>query len=277
MDNDFVNQSRIASDFVNAVDLSSRLGFDAVEMHLGHGYLLSQFLSRKTNPVYAKDPYARLRYPLMILKSVCEKAHNTSNRKMGVLVKFNVSEATEEDLPLDDIRIFARAFYQAGADMLVPSGGHVMSNGLHMIRGGRPLEAMAKAQQNVIKKAVINWFGSYFVAEETYREAFFRERVISTMLGCGVPLSRVCLIGGVQDTATAESAIAVDGFSAVQLGRVLLADPDWCIKVGVAKDTSGKNICNSSLNICDKSNDCIVGATMALQPLRCAKYHSNDW
>lgn len=51
---------------------------------------------------------------------------------MAVLTKFNVSEATEADLPLGDARIIARALLAAGSDLLVPSGGHVMSNGVVM-------------------------------------------------------------------------------------------------------------------------------------------------
>lgn len=272
--------NRIFQDFVDATILCKALGFDAIEMHLGHGYLLSQFLSRKTNQKHALDPHARLFFPLRILQAVCEEAHRPNTRYMAVLVKFNVSEATEEDLPLSDVKLFASAFYNCGADVLVPSGGHVMSNGLHMLRGGRPLEAMAQAQTNTLKKLVISWLGEYFVAKEVYREAFFRERVISVMLGSGIPMSRVCLIGGVQDIETAEDAVSIDEFCTVQLGRVLLADPDWCIKYGISKGVGNSTVrCGDEIRVCDRSNECIVGATMALQPLRCAKYcsSSSDW
>ena len=206
---------------------------------------------------------------------------------MAVLVKFNVSELHEEDLPLCTARLFARSFIDAGADILVPSGGHVMVNGLHMLRGGRPLREMADAQKQLLKKWVISLFGKYFVKKESYREAFFRERVISVMLGAGIPLSKVCLVGGVHELKTAESAVKNNGFLCVQLGRALLADPDWCIKVGAYKPDqevkgSSKINCYPSarkpLNICDNSNKCIVGATMALEPLKCSThYNVPDW
>ena len=191
-------------------------------------------------------------------------------------MKFNVSEAEERDLPHSDVCYFAKSFYEAGADLLVPSGGHVMVNGLHMLRGGRPLKAMAESQTNIIKRAVIALFGKYFVMEETYREAFFREHIVSMIMNCGIPPSKVCLIGGVQDISSADAAISVDHFGFVQLGRVLLADPDWCIKNNIHK-RKNNDACLSELQVCDKSNDCIVGATMALVPLRCQKYKSNDW
>ena len=163
--------------------------------------------------------------------------------------------------------------------MFVPSGGHVMSNGLHMLRGGKPIQAMSQAQGNWIKKYVIQYFGDQLIKDEVYREAFFREKAINALLSACVPLSRACLVGGVQSVVTAENAIAVDGFGAIMVGRVLLADPDWCIKVGIVNPSATQsNVLLTPLQVCDQSNQCIVGATMALKPLRCTKYtQAMDW
>jgi 2,4-dienoyl-CoA reductase-like NADH-dependent reductase (Old Yellow Enzyme family)/nucleoside-diphosphate-sugar epimerase len=275
LENDPDACDRICADFVRAVDICRDVGFDAVEVHLGHGYLLSQFLSRRTNSKFARDPHRRLEFPLRVLKAVIRSAHSLDApnvRCLAVLAKFNVSELNEEDLPVSDVRLFASAFYQAGADLLVPSGGHVMVNGLHMLRGGRPIVAMAAAQRNFLKKWIITLFGEYVIAQEQYREAFFRERAVSALLG-HVPLHKVCLVGGVHDLTTAEDAICLSGFGAVQLGRVLLADPDWCIKVGVHKSQK----VHDHVRACDNSNECIVGSTMALTPLRCVKHSKVDW
>jgi len=144
--------SRIERDFVRAVVVARSCGFDAVELHCGHGYLLSQFLSRATNPA-AKEPKDRLEFPLRVVRAVVAAAHN-ARPYVAVLVKFNCSEKREQDLTFEDVRLYARAFYDAGVDLLVPSGGHVMTNGLHMLRGGRPITAMAAAQKNFVKRTV---------------------------------------------------------------------------------------------------------------------------
>jgi 2,4-dienoyl-CoA reductase-like NADH-dependent reductase (Old Yellow Enzyme family) len=289
LEGDEAGLARIETDFVHAVEVCRRVGFDAVELHLGHGYLLSQFLSSRTNPQHAWSPQDRLAFPLRVLKSVIRCAHaidRPGDRYLAVLVKFNVSELTEADLPIGDVRIFAKAFNEAGADLLVPSGGHVMTNGLHMLRGGRPIQEMASAQTNWLKRLVIGWFGEYLIAPEIYREAFFREQTLSGLLGV-VPLSKVCLIGGLHDLHSVELPVRLSGFGAVQMGRALLADPDWCIKMGIhtpeaAKEDDGcptrsTSVRNAPLRVCDSSNRCIVGSTMALQPLRCAKYDNIDW
>ncbi len=120
-----------------------------------------------------------------------------------------------------------------------------------------------------------------------------------------------------QETVTALDAvdpISGLGASAVQMGRSLLADPDFCLKTGIARSSNtGSKSSNSSrrvavgncdaisrrldmdagtdadigtgtctandyndgvVNVCDRSNRCIIGATMALTPLRCMKYQT---
>jgi 2,4-dienoyl-CoA reductase-like NADH-dependent reductase (Old Yellow Enzyme family)/nucleoside-diphosphate-sugar epimerase len=299
IEEDFVSATRVCRDVI---------GFDAIELHLGHGYLLSQFLSRRTNPSYAQDPLKRLEFPLRVLKRVIAVAHGEeergtrSTKKMAVLVKFNVSELTEMDLPLSDVRLFARAFFDAGADLLVPSGGQVMVNGLHMLRGNAPVKEMANAQSNWFKKWIVRILGPWLIPEEEYREGFFLKRVLSVCLGAGIPLEKVCLIGGVHDVVTLLRAtgrrITTDefkvvsqegrggrgyGFGAVQMGRTLLADPNYCLKTGIAQSSIVKNekdtvaYAQQAINCCDNSNSCIVDSTMALKPLKCTKYPMNDW
>jgi hypothetical protein len=160
-----------------------------------------------------------------------------------------------------------------------------MVNGLHMLRGGAPVSEMAAAQVSWLKSLFLRLLGRYMVPAEPFREAFFRERAISVCLGAGIPLSAVCLVGGVQSLRTVLEAVDPQrgsGFGAVQMGRVLLADPDFCVKVGLssadklltdsASSLTSSSVVNQSVNICDNSNRCIVESTMAMKPLSCKKY-----
>jgi 2,4-dienoyl-CoA reductase-like NADH-dependent reductase (Old Yellow Enzyme family) len=119
---------------------------------------------------------------------------------------------------------------------------------------------------------VLSLLGRALIAEEIFRPAFFRDRGIAIALSCGIPMSKMCCVGGVQDFSVAETCAGVDGFGAVQMGRALLADADWCTKQGLAKGES-----SGELRACDRMNECIVGATMALQSLRCAKFEQLQW
>jgi 2,4-dienoyl-CoA reductase-like NADH-dependent reductase (Old Yellow Enzyme family) len=119
---------------------------------------------------------------------------------------------------------------------------------------------------------VLSLLGHALIAEEIFRPAFFRERSIAVALSCGIPMTKMCCVGGVQDVGVAEMCTATDGFGAVQMGRALLADADWCVKHGIVRGEVG-----GELRVCDKMNECIVGATMALQPLRCSKFEQLQW
>jgi 2,4-dienoyl-CoA reductase-like NADH-dependent reductase (Old Yellow Enzyme family) len=69
------DMARVAGDFARAAALAGEAGFDAVELHLGHGYLLSQFLSPATNrrrDAFGGPLDARLRFPLEVVRRVRE-------------------------------------------------------------------------------------------------------------------------------------------------------------------------------------------------------------
>ena len=81
---------KVVQDFVTAALAIKEIGFDALEIHMGHGYLLSQFLSPKTNK--RKDEYGgsienRTRFPMEVFTTVKE----TVGADFPVLVKLNLN------------------------------------------------------------------------------------------------------------------------------------------------------------------------------------------
>ena len=95
-------------DFGNAVRIARDGGFDAVEIHAGHGYLISQFLSPYTN--HRKDKYGgtlenRMRFMDMVMEEVMKAAGND----IAVLVKTNTRDGFKGGLELEDcIRVAKR-------------------------------------------------------------------------------------------------------------------------------------------------------------------------
>ena len=124
-----------------------------------------------------------------------------------------------------------RQFIDAGADVIVISGGHVVRDGLGMLRGQRPLLDMAWAQPDIAKKIGVLLFGPWLIKKHAYSEGFFRRQTMSAAHAAGVPLSKVALIGGVQCQRTVLDALEIDGFGFVCLGRGLLRDLDFVNKV----------------------------------------------
>ncbi|MBP7915923.1 MAG: NADH:flavin oxidoreductase, partial [Giesbergeria sp.] len=85
------DMERVASEFVTAAQLCREAGFDAVEIHMGHGYLLNQFispLSNKRKDAWGASAENRARFPAEVLRRVKQAV----GRDMAVLAKINVAD-----------------------------------------------------------------------------------------------------------------------------------------------------------------------------------------
>ena len=179
-----LDMDRISKDFTDAAVLCREAGFDAVELHCGHGYLLSQFLcpytNRRVDEYGGYDPRRRLsgsiihrlKFPLEVLRRI----RRNVGEDFPVFVKFNVHDGFEQGIQIDDVVTAAREFAKAGASMLIPSGGFVSRNGLYMLRGNVPLLAMVKAMPGMIKRLATLLLGPLFVPTTAFEACFFRER-----------------------------------------------------------------------------------------------------
>ena len=110
----------IARAFGNAVNLARDSGFDAVEIHAGHGYLISQFLSPYTN--HRKDEFGgsldnRMRFMRMAMEEVMKAAGND----MGILVKTNMRDGFKGGIEIEEALTIARELENLGAHALILS------------------------------------------------------------------------------------------------------------------------------------------------------------
>ncbi|MCD4730112.1 MAG: NADH:flavin oxidoreductase, partial [Bacteroidales bacterium] len=111
-----------ASDYANAADFARKVGFDAVEIHMGHGYLLSQFLTlgvNKRNDEYGGSLEKRMRLPLEVIS----ETRKAVGEDFPIIVKLNLSDGFKGGLTIEDSVEVAKALEQAGVDALVLSGG----------------------------------------------------------------------------------------------------------------------------------------------------------
>ena len=107
---------------VVAVERSARIGFDAIELHAAHGYLMSEFLSplaNRRNDAYGGSLANRMRFPLEVFEAM--RAAWPDDRPMGV--RFNGTDWDDDGLAIDDAIAFATALKQRGCDFFDISGG----------------------------------------------------------------------------------------------------------------------------------------------------------
>ena len=248
------------NDFANAARLTKDAGFDAVELQLGHGYLLSQFLSPATNR--RRDEFGgslenRLRFPLMVV----DRVRTAVGPYFPVLAKVNVSDGVRNGLKADDAAAIARALEEAEVSALVLSGGLVDRNAFYLLRGERPLQRMIEVEQNGARKLALRLFGPRRIKPFEFEPLFFLEQATTVRNAVQMPL---VLSGGITSLAHMNRALD-EGFDFVAMGRALIHDPYLVGKYMAGEiDRSGCVPCN----LCITEMDQPGGIRCSRQPLQ---------
>ena len=232
----------VIGDFARASGLARDAGFDAVELHLGHGYLLSQFLSPATNrrsDGFGGGIEARARLSLEVLRRVREVV----GTGFPILCKMNLRDGFRGGLELPDAVALARLLETGGASALVLTGGFTSKSPFYLFRGRRPLEEMIAAEKSRLQKLVLRRFGARVIREYPFEEMFFLPQAREVRAAVRMPL---VLLGGIVSRANVDAAMA-EGFEFVAMGRALIADPDLVRRM--AGDAGARSRCNQC-NVC---------------------------
>ena len=248
---------RIVGEFVTAARRAKLAGFDAVEIHMGHGYLLSQFISpiynKRRDEFGGKTAAERVRYPVLILRSVLDAV----GKEMAVTCKICVTEGARGGATAEDAVQVAKALEAAGAHLLVLSGGMNVESPWTIFGSNMPKEATDVIDNKIIKFATRMM--KLWEPKLSFRELYFLEHSRKVRAAVKMPLA---YLGGAKSMAGIEQ-VMTDGFDAVVMGRALLHDPQL-----VNKFKSGE----ATVSGCTACNQCVVmmytpgGTSCALHP-----------
>lgn len=234
----------MAKAYGRSVCLAREAGFDAVEIHAGHGYLISQFLSPSTN--HRKDEFGgtlanRMRFMEMVMEEVMTAAGND----MAVLVKMNMRDGFRGGMELDESLQVALKLQELGAHALVLSGGFVSKAPMYVMRGEMPIRTMTHYMTCWWLKYGVRLVGKYMIPSVPFREAYFLEDALKFREALDIPL---VYVGGLVSRQKIEEVLN-HGFEAVQMGRALLNEPDFVNRMRREENAR----CN-----CRHSNYCIA-------------------
>ncbi len=240
-------------DFARSARKAKEAGFDAVEIHAGHGYLLSQFLSPWTN--HRKDRYGgslenRMRFPAAVIRRVRE----TVGEDFPILVKMNQRDGFKGGLELEDAIQVAKRFEAEGASAIIPSCGFTARTPLYMMRGHVPTMEMAGNQTNPLLRLGLILFGRFMVQTYPFEPMYLIDGARKFKDALNIP---VVYIGGILSLDDMERAMN-EGFEFVEIGRATVRDPDFIkrLQAGEIRESD-----------CDHCNRCI--AAMDAGGVRC--------
>lgn len=248
---------QVAEDFGRAVHTAGEAGFDSVEMHAGHGYLISQFLSPYTN--HRRDEYGgsldnRMRFMRMCLEEVMEAA---AQRRMAVLVKHNMYDGFPGGIQIPESIEIARTIESYRVDGIVLSAGFVSKAPMAVMRGLIPLYTMSYYSPWWLRY-FIRLCGPYMIRQFPFEECYFLEDARKFRAALKGPL---VYVGGLVSRQGIDRALDA-GFDLVQMARALVNDPAFVNKLREGDA--------STRSECDHRNYCI--ARMYSVDMKCCKH-----
>ena len=210
----------VVNDFGAAARNAVDAGFDAIEIHLGHGYLLSSFFSpnlNKRTDRYGGDTVRRAE----LARRVAERVRREAGDAVAVTAKFNMDDGVRGGFWLTDSIPTARLLESDGhLNALELTGGSSLLNPMYYFRGEVPMAEFIAAQPRLVGLA-LGVIGHRMFRTYPFEEAFFLPLARQFRESLTMPL---ILLGGVNTMDTVETALA-GGFEFVAMARALLRDP----------------------------------------------------
>jgi 2,4-dienoyl-CoA reductase-like NADH-dependent reductase (Old Yellow Enzyme family)/thioredoxin reductase len=192
--------AEIVDAFGDAAARAAEAGFDAVELHAGHGYLVHQFLSAASNlrdDAYGGPTVAeRARFGVEVVTRIRREAPG-----LALVVRLNGTDVTPGGIEPHAALAAARLFAAAGADGFVVSAG---------VYGSVPYTIPMLDDEE---------------APHVGLASFLRR-------GLHVP---VLTVGGIERPGVAEAALRRGDCDGVVVGRALIADPEWAVKAAAGR------------------------------------------
>ena len=245
---------RVTMDYARGASLMAEAGFDSIEIHLAHNYLLSSFLSPKFNR--RKDGWSgSLENRARFARQVVATVRDAAPAHMAVTAKISLDDGVPGGFDVPESVEFARMLEADGhLDAIEMTGGSSLANPIYLFRGDAPREDFAKAMP-LLGKIGFKLAGKKFMPSYPFEEAYFRDKALMVRDAVDMPL---IFLGGINNLATVQQAMA-DGFQFVAMGRAVLREPDLINRMQEGSQTEGNCIhCNRCMVSIWSGSRCVV-------------------
>jgi 2,4-dienoyl-CoA reductase-like NADH-dependent reductase (Old Yellow Enzyme family) len=242
----------------NATRLAIEAGFDAVEIHLGHNYLASAFLSpliNRRDDEFGGSLENRAKVARGMVMAVRREVDKEGAR-IAVTAKLNMADGVRGGISTEESLMTAKWLEEdGGLDAIELTAGSSLVNPMYLFRGDAPLKEFAGAF-----KPPLSWgmrmTGKKFLREYPYKEAYLLRDAKLFRAELKMPL---ILLGGITNRDTMDLAMS-EGFEFVAMARALLAEPDLInrIKADGVQVHSACTHCNQCMPTIYSRTRCVV-------------------
>ncbi len=227
---------RVTAAHATAAQLAVEAGFDAVEIHLGHNYFASSFLSPKINK--RRDGYGgSLANRAKVALGAARAVRDAVGDRIAILAKLNMDDGVPGGFWLDESLQVAQWLERDGSvDALELTAGSSLLNPMYLFRGEAPLREFAATFKQPMRLG-IKLVGDKFIRAYPYQEAYLLDSARQFRAALKLPL---VLLGGISQRATMDLAMA-EGFEFVAMARALLREPDLINRM--RKEPGTRSLC----------------------------------
>ncbi|MEV0247485.1 NADH:flavin oxidoreductase [Nocardia sp. NPDC050712] len=248
---------------VRAALLAEQAGFDAVEIHFGHNYLVSSFLSPLLNrrgDGYGGSPANRAR----LAREIACAVRDAVGDRLAVTAKLNMEDGRRGGLTVpESLQVAAWLEADGALDALELTAGSSLLNPMLLFHGTAPRRSFAKVLPGPARWG-FRLVGRAFLKEYPYQEAYLLERARQFRRELTMPL---ILLGGITNMDTMTRAMA-EGFEFVAMGRALLREPDLLHRIRSDAATRSACVhCNECMPTIYTGTRCVFRPDRTPEPL----------
>ena len=225
---------RIIRQYAAAARILVDSGFDALEIHMAHSYLVSSFLAPGLNQ--RRDQWGgSLANRARLAREVARAVRAEVDGEAAVYAKVSLNDAFRGGLADGEALEVALMLESDGTlDAFQMTGGSSLRNPMYLFRGDAPRREFARAMGQPLR-TLMRLGGASFLKEYPFEEAYFRSKAQVWREDLSTPLM---LLGGINEKATMDQAMA-DGFDFVVMGRALLREPDLVNRLAAGQADRG--------------------------------------
>src|SRR6478672_1066478 len=240
----------VLADHAKAARFAVEAGFDAVEIHLGHNYLASSFLSpliNRRDDEFGGSLANRAKVARGLVMAV-RRAVDQEGAPIAVTAKLNMADGVRGGISVEEsLKTATWLEGDGGLDAIKLTAGSSLVNAMYLFRGDAPIKGFAKGFLRPMRWGV-RLAGKKVLREYPYREAYLLRDAKLFRAELKMPL---VLLGGITNRETMDLAMA-EGFDFVAMGRALLAEPDLINRIKADGDQ------HSVLSKCTHCNECMA-------------------
>ncbi len=233
-----------------AARLAVDSGFDAVEVHLGHNYLASAFLSpliNRRNDAFGGSLQNRAKVARGLVLAVRRALDEAGATHVAVTAKLNMADGVRGGITVEEALTTAKWLQDdGGLDAIELTAGSSLVNPMYLFRGDAPVKEFAGAFKPPLRWG-IRMTGHKFLREYPYRDAYLLRDARRFRAELTMPL---ILLGGITDRASMDLAMT-EGFEFVAMARALLAEPDLVNRIAAEADGHPVH------SVCTHCNQCM--------------------